>query len=620
MPVISHQETKENAILLLNNAIELYAESKYTQASKKLEQAHKIFLAYKDISSVSICFSLESLIKYLNKDINYYKALLLCEDSKFLCESTNNDEAKAVNNFVFGRVYFYEGKQENALSYFSSAIQALYNVPILQTKAYEYCALISLKIATVQNAYGYIQQAKKTSDKTNSKYLNTEINELLKSISTSLSIPNNRQHDTNIDLLHAFVEIAKNVNDKESLDNLLVTITEQTKKLLNAEICHIFLYDNDKNELYSEITTLTENINIRFSADKGLAGYVHKNGQPVNIKNADSDYRYNNEIAKILNYKVKNILCMPVRNIKFEIIGVFEVINKKTSDFTTADEEILFAIGTNAGIAIENNLLFKVQQRMLKEQKQLFEEFTNTLAVSIDTKDKITKGHSDRVLLYAKLICDKLGLNPEITNVIIKAARLHDIGKIGIKDDILQKKGMLTTDEYSHIKEHVKYTYDILKQTSVNSLFSEITEIAASHHERYDGTGYFRGLKGEQIPLGGRILAVSDVFDAITSDRHYRNKMPIQEALNIMLEGKNSHFDGKIIDVFFSLSCAEVLLLMLEETNTKIKFEDLRILKKYTLNDFSKILNSRNYENNNIELVQIFNSYYDSKKTSRINV
>ena len=108
---------------------------------------------------------------------------------------------------------------------------------------------------------------------------------------------------------------------------------------------------------------------IRFSADKGFAGYVFQTGETLRIQDAVHDSRFNKDIDKHTGYKTYNMLCMPMKNIKFETIGVFQVLNKKYGDFTEADEEILLAIGTNAGIAIENNLLFNIQQQMLQEQQ-----------------------------------------------------------------------------------------------------------------------------------------------------------------------------------------------------------------------------------------------------------
>ena len=419
------------------------------------------------------------------------------------------------------------------------------------------------------------------------------------------------EKEQNATLLLALSEIARTVNAQANLDKLLMTIAEQTKMVLNADRCSVFLYDKDKNELWSKVALgIDESEEIRFSADKGFAGYAVKTGETIRIQDAYNDDRFNKEIDKHTGYRTYNLLCMPMRNIKFEIIGAFQVLNKKDGDFTDADEDILLAIGTNAGIAIENNLLFNIQQKMIDEQKNLFEGFIDTLAASIDARDKITLGHSNRVKLYSELISNQMGLNKDITEIVAKAAMLHDIGKIGIRDAVLQKKGSLTKEEYDHIKEHVKITYDILCKTNLNSSFAEIAEIAASHHEKYDGTGYFRGLKGDEIPLGGRILAVSDVFDAITSVRHYRDRMPMKDALNIMIEGKNKHFDGKIVDAFLSIPCDIVMNVLISEFDSELKEKDKKLLETLSLRQFAQILQQDTLSSKEKKIVEVFNSYY----------
>ena len=174
----------------------------------------------------------------------------------------------------------------------------------------------------------------------------------------------------------------------------------------------------------------------------------------------------------------------------------------------------------------------------------------------------------------------------------------------------MQKKGSLTKEEYDHIKEHVKITYDILCKTNLNSSFAEIAEIAASHHEKYDGTGYFRGLKGDEIPLGGRILAVSDVFDAITSVRHYRDRMPMKDALSIMIDGKNKHFDGKIVDAFLSIPCDVIMNVLISEFDSVLKEKDKKLLETLSLKQFAQILQQDDLSSKEKKIVDVFNSYY----------
>lgn len=612
-------ETLEGADCLLKEAIEFYVTENYKTAVENLSIAHKIFLAHKDIAKVSVCLSLMGLIKYINKEEGYYKSLLLLEDSKFLAESANKKNILAVNKFAFGQIYFIENKFSEALFYLTYSSDSIEEYPLLKIKAYELLSLTYMKLQNTKMAYDYLEKAIQMARSFGYKKFYARLNEISENfINTNSGIDTsfkskdikNKDAEQNTTLLLALSKIARTVNAEANLDKLLITIAEQTRLVLNADRCTVFLYDKDKNELWSKVALGMESEEIRFSADKGFAGYVVKTGETIKIKDAYNDSRFNKEIDKHTGYKTYNLLCMPIRNIKFEIIGVFQVLNKKDGDFTDSDEDILLAIGTNAGIAIENNLLFSIQQKMLEEQQKLFAGFIDTLAASIDARDKITLGHSNRVKLYSELIAKKIGLNKDVTEIISKAAMLHDIGKIGIKDAVLQKKGALTKEEYEHIKEHVKITYDILCKTNMNSSFSEIAEIAASHHEKYDGTGYFRGLKGEEIPFGGRILAVSDVFDAITSVRHYRDRMPMSDALDIMIEGKNKHFDGKIIDAFLSIQCDLITDVLISEYKMTLKENDRKILSAINLKQYAEILKKESLNRKEKKVIDIFNSYY----------
>lgn len=618
-------ESVENAEYLLREAIELYCAGDYKQSVCNLSLAHKIFLAYKDIPKVSVCLSLTALVKYINKDESYYKSLLLLEDSKFLAESSNDKDIFAVNKFAFGQIYFLENKFNEAVFYLAYAAVALDDYPLIKVKALELLALTYIRLQNAKLAYEYLEKAINLAKSLGLSSLIERLSEISENfINTNSAVDNayrqqkikKQDSEQGSTLLLALSKIARTVNAEANLDKLLITIAEQTKLVLNADRCTVFLLDKDKNELWSKVALGMESEEIRFSADKGFAGHVVKTGETIKIQDAYKDSRFNKEIDKHTGYRTYNLICMPIRNIKFEIIGVFQVLNKKDGNFTDADEDVLLAIGTNAGIAIENNLLFNIQQKMIDEQQKLFAGFIDTLAASIDARDKITLGHSKRVRLYSELICNQLELNKDLTQIIARAAMLHDIGKIGIRDAVLQKKGSLTKEEYEHIKEHVKITYDILRQTNMSASFMEIAEIAASHHEKYDGTGYFRGLKGEEIPFGGRILAVSDVFDAITSVRHYRDRMPMNNVLDIMLEGKNKHFDGKIVDAFLSIPCDVVMEVLLSEFEMHLSEKDKKVLSVINLKDFSEILKKETQSAKEKKIINIFNSYYIRKETT----
>ncbi len=599
----------EKAESALSDSLVFISSQNYKEAANKLSLAHKLFLAHKNIDKVSICLSLTALLKYIIKEENYYKSLLLLEDSKFLAESSNNKFAISINKFAFAQIYFLEKKFNDVIISLADYIYQLEKIPFIFVKALNLMTITYLNLKNPQKAKIYFEQAIHYSKIYNLKQQYEELNKLSENF-TNLNTNNKSYVKQNSTLIYALSTIARSVNTQTNLDKLLNIIAEQTRIVLNADRCSVFLYDKKTDELWSKIALGIGSEEIRFPANKGFAGHVFQTGETIRIKDAYKDKRFNKDIDKHTGYKTYNILCMPIRNIKFEIIGVFQVLNKKNGDFTTSDEDILLAIGTNAGIAIENNLLFKIQQQMLEEQQQLFAEFIDTLAASIDARDKITLGHSTRVKMYAELISKQLNLTKDTAEIIAKAAMLHDIGKIGIKDAVLQKKGALTKKEYEQIKEHVKITYEILRKTNLNSFFKEIAEIAASHHEKYDGTGYFRGLKGEEIPFGGRILAVCDVFDAITSVRHYRDRMPMKEALKILDDGRNKHFDGNIVDAFFSISCDNIMDVLISDYETEIQEKDRKILSDITLGELFKIFNKENPAKKELNIINMFNSYY----------
>jgi HD-GYP domain-containing protein (c-di-GMP phosphodiesterase class II) len=412
----------------------------------------------------------------------------------------------------------------------------------------------------------------------------------------------------------ALLRIGRSIAAETDIDKLLTIIAQETQKALSADRCTVFLLDRDKNELWSKVALGMGSQEIRFPANIGLAGHVAMTGETINIKDAYNDPRFNKEIDKKTGYKTKTILCMPMRNLNHEIVGVFQVLNKFGNDFfTPEDEDLLIAIGSSTGIALENARLFKKQQIMYEEQKRSFVSFINTLAASIDARDKITAGHANRVTSYSIAIAEQLGIGGDELEAIEYAALLHDFGKIGIKDSVLCKQGKLTEEEYQHIQEHAYITYEILSNMFFEEKLKDVPEIAASHHEKYDGSGYFRKLKSKDIPIGGRILAVSDVFDAITSKRHYRDRMPFINVLNILRKDSSSHFDQNIVDKFFELSLFKILNILLAKEEEIFPGEIKELLEKISLNEFHSFLLKEEENRTNIEteVIKLFEKLYN---------
>lgn len=415
------------------------------------------------------------------------------------------------------------------------------------------------------------------------------------------------------DPLLSLLKIGRSIAAETDVNKLLEIIALETKKALNADRCTVFLIDKDTNELWSKVALGMGSQEIRFHAHMGLAGHVASTGETINITDAYIDHRFNKEIDKKTGYKTKTILCMPMRNLNHEIIGVFQVLNKLgDQNFTDDDEDLIIAIGSSAGIALENARLFQKQLLMNEELKRSFTSFINTLAASIDARDKITAGHSKRVTLYSLAIARQLNLSKVEQEILENAALLHDFGKIGVRDCVLMKEGKLTSDEYEHIQAHVSLTAELLSKMYFEDKFKEVPEIAASHHERWDGKGYHRGMKGEDIPLGGRILAVSDVFDAITSRRHYRERMPFDKVLNILKKDSGSHFDSNIVNSFFELDLYLIINIMHTELDKEIESKDIPLLEKISLDSICFAYNvpveDRSKEQN--ETIDLFEKYY----------
>ena len=559
---------------IIKKGLSLLEDRNYEEALKVFADAKKLYSEQKSDENVSVALSFLGMTKYLLDKSNYSEALKLLADAEYMAQYSKNGTAKLVNEFARGNIYFGEGVNDVAMMHFNNAKN------------------LSLENGDELSIIGYVL---------------TRIKQIKSGLDFSTPVAS--------DPLVSLVKIGRSISAVTDIDVLLKVIAEETRIAIQADRCTVFLLDKEKNELWSKVALGMDSQEIRFPADKGLAGYVVKTGEPLNIPDAYNDPRFNPDVDKETGYKTKTILCLPIKNNNKEIIGAFQVLNKKGGVFTKGDEDLLVAIGGSASIALENAQLFEQQKELYKEQKELFESFINTLAASIDARDKITAGHSSRVKLYSMLIVEALGCDEKFKELVERAAILHDIGKIGIRDTVLQKEGKLTPEEYKHIQEHVQITHNILDKIYMSNDFKMITEIACSHHEKYDGTGYYRQLKGEDIPYGGRILAVADVFDAITSRRHYRDKMPIQNVIDILLEGKNKHFDGNLVDVFLKIPADKIIKVFLTENHHCFKEEDQETLSHYNLLDIHDFIINENADDNQKHIAELFNFYYSGNIT-----
>lgn len=186
-------------------------------------------------------------------------------------------------------------------------------------------------------------------------------------------------------------------------------------------------------------------------------------------------------------------------------------------------------------------------ENLITDLKDLFSGTVKAIIEALDAKDSFTLGRSRRVAFYAMKITNKLSLKPTEVSRIELAGLLHDIGMIGVAEEILNKTQKLTDEEYEKVKMHVQYSVKILED--IKQLY-EITEIIKYHHEHYDGNGYPYGLKGEEIPLGSRIIAIADAYDALVSKRAYRSSLSPEDAVKIIDQGSGKQFDPYLVQIF----------------------------------------------------------------------
>jgi putative nucleotidyltransferase with HDIG domain len=236
--------------------------------------------------------------------------------------------------------------------------------------------------------------------------------------------------------------------------------------------------------------------------------------------------------------------------IKGQVKGVLEVFLR--SSRTVDDEWLNFLIimAGQVGIALDNTSLFTDLQR---SNTDLFNAFDSTIegwSHALDLRDKETKGHSQRVTEMTVKLARSLGLGEEELVQVRWGALLHDIGKMGIPDGILLKPGPLTNEEWFVMKKHPDFAYEML--APIHYLKAAL-DIPYCHHEKWDGTGYPRGLQGEQIPLAARIFAVVDVWDALISDRPYRKAWTKNKVLEHMKAESGKHFDPQVLDAFLGM-------------------------------------------------------------------
>jgi HD-GYP domain-containing protein (c-di-GMP phosphodiesterase class II) len=353
-------------------------------------------------------------------------------------------------------------------------------------------------------------------------------------------------------------EIGQALSKENDLDGISSKVLNVLEHRLDYDRGLILLANKDKTRLVSRagfgysLDDLSKfMMNSGFHLDKreskGVFINCFKKQESFLINNIDEirdDLSQRSlEFAKRMG--VKSFICCPIVFDK-DSLGVLAVDNIKTKrPLVESDMNILKGIAPQVAVSIHNIRLVEARLRQ-------FQSILQTLVASTEARDPMTAGHSEKVTEYAVGICNQLRLPNDYTDMIRVASSLHDYGKIGVDDAILRKPGKLNREEYDHIKTHAFKTRNILEQVNFEGIYKEVPEVAASHHEKLDGTGYPDGLTEDEIPFGAKIIAVADVFEALTSRRHYRDPMPTNEALDNLVNNIGNHFDKSCVEALIN--------------------------------------------------------------------
>lgn len=478
---------------------------------------------------------------------------------------------------------------------------------------------------------------------------------------------------------NAFIELAYSLVRIRDLDELLDTMLTRIRHMLDADAGSIFIYDSEADELLFKYTQ-NDSLHLPFNSfrmpanENSIAGFCAVRNSVLSIDNVYEldpkfPFSFNPEFDKISGYKTVSMLVFPINDINNRLIGVLQLINKKTKDgkitpetaadivvpFDQEDETTAHSLSGIVGMALENALLYD-------SIEQMWDGFIQACMTAIDSRDPVTGGHSQRVTDYTMATAEAMSedsvafpefnLTPEELKCLKYSCMLHDFGKLVISENVLQKanklypgmldviefrfgmakavaklkgqpqeeldeldrllsmiqkanvptvldddtsggldkclhyefedidgrkhtlltekeyfylsikRGSLTEEERKIIQSHANHTFDFLIKIPWTNELKLIPVVAALHHERIDGKGYPFGLAGEQIHMQGRIMAVADIFDALTAaDRPYKKAMPVEKACAILKdEAERSALDKRIVDYFVDNALYDIVM------------------------------------------------------------
>ncbi len=351
--------------------------------------------------------------------------------------------------------------------------------------------------------------------------------------------------------LRALMSVGQAINSSLGLRRVLEEVMDSLISLMHAERGFLMLRESN-GELAVQIARGIAHINLdeeAFKVSKTIVRKVVESGAPVLTTNAQADPRFDAQMS-VAAYQLRSILCVPLK-LKDDLIGVLYVDNRAHAGiFKENDLELISGFADQAAVAIDSARLFEDLQESHRELEKAYQATLEGWVRALDLRDKETEGHTQRVTILTQRLARSMGVEGDALIHITRGALLHDIGKMAIPDGILLKPGQLTDDERMLIQKHPVYAYEML---SPIAFLVPAIDIPYCHHEKWDGSGYPRGLRGKEIPFAARIFPVVDVWDALTSNRPYRRALPQYEVRARIKADSGKHFDPVVVDAFMEM-------------------------------------------------------------------
>ncbi|MDY6844501.1 MAG: FHA domain-containing protein [Thermodesulfobacteriota bacterium] len=367
-------------------------------------------------------------------------------------------------------------------------------------------------------------------------------------------------------------ELQRDIGLDADIETVLDIILERIFEFLNCDRGVILLVNKSGQLEAKAYKTRTEEEKLIVSST--LIQHVKEEKVGLIFSDILTDTRFR-DAESIIGQRICSTIAVPILY-QEELLGIILIDSSETTDaFSEKELNLISNIANQTAQLIKNSLLHN-------ELKLCFDSSIQTLSAMVDERHPLTAGHSQRVTAYSLLVAEEMGLRSEEIEALKFSALLHDIGKIGIKDDILLKNGAFTPEEKAAMNTHPTKTKTILENFRFPSLLKDVPQIASCHHEKINGKGYPRGLTGDQMPVISKIVVVADVFDALTSVRDYpkylseqvlnNNPMPLPYVISILKSESGSHFDPDVVSAF--LRCLPHILLQYRGSHFSSEYVD----------------------------------------------